>query len=296
MANKIFTNKRIGILGKGGSGKSTVTVLLAQAFIKSGYQVCVLDADSTNTGVHQALGFKKPPASLMEYFGGAVFAGGKVTCPVDDPTPLSEADVSLNRIPAKYYVFDKKGLFLCQLGKIGDKGPGAGCDGPISKIARDFKVYGIGDEPVTLIDVKAGLEDSARGVITSMDWVISVVDPNTAAIQIAEDIRDLIVKIRAGVLPATKHLDRVDLVEEMKRIYRESKIRDSFVIVNKTKNRQMADYVTRKLQAKRLKVIGVVHDDPVISMSWLKGNALKGTKAGREIIAAIRKLEQYVKE
>ena len=53
MTDKIFANKRIGILGKGESGKSTITVLLAKAFRNYGYQVCVLDADSTNVGIHQ---------------------------------------------------------------------------------------------------------------------------------------------------------------------------------------------------------------------------------------------------
>ena len=122
-----------------------------------------MDADSTNIGIHRALGFKKPPISLIDYFGGPIFSGGKVSCPVDDPTPLPGAVINLTKIPKKYYCFDQEGLFLFQLGKIGDKGPGAGCDGPISKIARDLRVEGIGDKPVTLIDVKAGLEDFARG-------------------------------------------------------------------------------------------------------------------------------------
>ena len=166
MKNKIFANKRIGVFGKGGCGKSTIVVLLAQALRKSGYQVVVLDADSTNAGLYRALGYENPPVSLIDYFGGPVFSGGKVTCPVDDPTLLSESIIHLDEVPEQYYTFDKKGLFLFQLGKIGDKGPGAGCDGPISKITRDLRVRGVGEQLVTLIDVKAGLEDFARGVIT----------------------------------------------------------------------------------------------------------------------------------
>lgn len=48
---QVLTGKRIGIFGKGGAGKSTVAVLLIEALWKRGYEVCVLDADSTNTGL-----------------------------------------------------------------------------------------------------------------------------------------------------------------------------------------------------------------------------------------------------
>lgn len=294
--NKIFANKRIGILGKGGSGKSTITVLLAKALRNYGYQVCVLDADSTNAGVHQALGFKKSPISLMDYFGGPIFSGGKVSCPVDDPTPLPEATISLAKIPKKYYSFDQEGLFLFQLGKIGNKGPGAGCDGPISKIARDLRVHGIGDQPMTLIDVKAGLEDSARGVITSMDWIITVVDPTIASIQIAGDIKNLISRIKAGELPATEHLENSELVEEAKRIFREARIKKSFVLLNKIKNKKIENYVKEKLKEKGIRPIGVVHEDSLISISWLKGKSLEGIKANKDIMAALKRLEQVVKE
>ena len=84
-----LNGKRIGIFGKGGSGKSSVTVLLAKALKKSGYDVCVLDADSTNVGLAQALGIEQPPAPLLDYFGG-----GAVTYPMDDPMPLIRVDLA----------------------------------------------------------------------------------------------------------------------------------------------------------------------------------------------------------
>ena len=53
---------RIGIFGKGGSGKSTVTVFLARALRRAGHEVVVLDADSTNMGLAAALGIAPSPA------------------------------------------------------------------------------------------------------------------------------------------------------------------------------------------------------------------------------------------
>ena len=44
---KPLTGKRIGIFGKGGSGKSTVAVLLAKALKDAGYGVAVL-TDGSN--------------------------------------------------------------------------------------------------------------------------------------------------------------------------------------------------------------------------------------------------------
>ena len=177
---KSLTGKRIGIFGKGGSGKSTVAVLLAKALNNAGYSVAVLDADSTNVGLPQALG-AMPPAPLLDYYGGMVFSGGLVTCPVDDPTPLAGADLDLDDLPPAYQGHSANGIDLFVAGKIGDKGPGAGCDGPIAKIARDFRPRYTGEAPVTLVDFKAGFEDSARGNIVSLDRIIVVIDPTTVA-------------------------------------------------------------------------------------------------------------------
>jgi CO dehydrogenase nickel-insertion accessory protein CooC1 len=78
---KVLAGKRIGVFGKGGCGKSTAVVLLAKALADSGYEVCVLDADSTNIGLHRALGLDESPVSLIEHFGGTVFSGGLIPPP-----------------------------------------------------------------------------------------------------------------------------------------------------------------------------------------------------------------------
>ena len=140
IGQKVLRRTRIGIVGKGGSGKSTFTVMTAQELRAQGYDVCILDADSTNVGLHEALDIEKAPISMVDYFGGMVFSGGRVTCPVDDPTPLQDAELRLTDLDSDYYAINPQGIVLLTAGKIGDLGPGAGCDGPINKIARDLRI------------------------------------------------------------------------------------------------------------------------------------------------------------
>jgi CO dehydrogenase maturation factor len=291
--DKPLINKRLGILGKGGSGKSTVTALLSQALRDLGYQVCVLDSDSTNAGLYRALGFSKSPAPLLDYFGGTEFGGGLVSCPVDDPTILPKAEVSLNKLHSKYYS-EKSGMVLLTAGKIGGHGPGAGCDGPISKITRDFKIRDIGDCPVTLIDVKAGLEDFARGIVTSMDLVITVVDPSVAAMQIAGEVKVLIGEIKKGKLPATKHLKSDKLVKRANEIYKKARIKDSFALLNKVENKKEENYMREKLEEKNIKIIGVIPQTSSVSLSWLKGQPLEDEENKNNARLIVKKIETEV--
>lgn len=287
---KPLANKRIGFFGKGGAGKSTIAVLLSKALRDLGYHVCLLDADSTNFGLAKALGFDQAPAPLLDYFGGMVFSGGAVTCPVDDPTLLPGAEISINTLPTRYFVQSGE-ITLLIAGKIGNKGPGAGCDGPVSKIARDLRVHN-GDKPiVTLVDFKAGFEDSARGAVTSLDWAIVVVDPTTASIELANDMLDMVTRMKAAELPATMHLESPELVRIANRIFLEAKIKSVLFILNNIQNSEMENYLRMKLLEKSIEPIGILHEDASMSIAWLKGRALDGKRPLQEALKIARALE-----
>ena len=51
---------KITICGKGGSGKSTVTSLLAKELARMGKRVLVVDCDESNFGLHRQLGVELP--------------------------------------------------------------------------------------------------------------------------------------------------------------------------------------------------------------------------------------------
>ena len=287
----ILAGKRIGLFGKGGAGKSTSVVLLARLLRELRYDVCILDADSTNIGLPYALGIDQHPVHLLEYFGGTVFSGGLVTCPVDDPNLLPGRHIYLDELPQKYYRKNKDGITLLTAGKIGDQGPGAGCDGPVSKIARDLRIHGRHSDPVTLIDFKAGFEDSARGVITSLDWVIVLVDPTIAAVEMAFNMRDMINQIKDGRLPATQHLADPGLVAMANKLYLESKIKGVLFILNKIRSPEVEHYLRSKLAEKGIVPSGVIPDDPAICTSWLEGTPIKLNQLQTNLIGLIQKLE-----
>jgi CO dehydrogenase maturation factor len=293
-----LVGKRIGILGKGGSGKSTVAVMLTKALRDLGYHVCLLDADSTNVGLAQALGLDRSPETLLEYFGGMVFSGGTVTCPVDDPTLLPGADIYLDTIPTQYFV-QKDEITLFIAGKIGALGPGAGCDGPIAKIARDLQIHIDGEPIVTLVDFKAGFEDTARGAITSLDWAIVVVDPTLAAIEMASSLCDMVARMKALELPATLHLDSPELVALANQIFIEARIKGVLSVLNKVQNTETEVYLRKELSTRSIEPIGIIYEDPSMSIKWLKGKPLGGIEIEQEaqnIANALEVTESLVNE
>jgi len=289
--SKPLAGKRIGIFGKGGSGKSTVAVLLAKGLRAHGYAVCLLDADSTNVGMYRALGLAHSPAPLLDHFGGMVFSGGRVTCPVDDPLPLADAEVSPASLPDAYLGQTSDDILLLTAGKIGGLGPGAGCDGPIAKIARDLRVHGNGLEPVTLLDFKAGFEDLARGAVTSLDWAVVVVDPTMAAVEMAGHIQALVREVQAGGLPATQHLEDPALVEAANRLYRQAAIKGVYVVMNRVQDAQMERYLRERLHERHVEAHAVVPADPAIARAWLAGETLKLGRAKYSVEKIIGDLE-----
>jgi CO dehydrogenase nickel-insertion accessory protein CooC1 len=257
--------------------------------------VVILDADSTNRGLHLALGIAEMPRSLIEFFGGTVFRGGTVSCPVDDPMPLKQARISLTDLPGDYLGESPESITYLAAGKLGSDGPGAGCDGPLAKIARDLVIGDDTGDCVTLIDLKAGLEDMVRGVITGLDLVVVVVDPTVASLALAQETVAMVKAIKAGELPATRHLESEDLVRVANETYRNARIKHALVLLNRISSNDIEQRLKLRLAEAGITVSGSIPERPEVSARWLEGRRLPESSDIDGIASVVARAEDLLK-
>jgi CO dehydrogenase maturation factor len=201
---------------------------------------------------------------LIDFFGGRE----KVECPVDDPSiltrlndkiPITKKHINISEIPEEYYV-QRNGITLLQVGKINQ--PFEGCDGPMSKVTRDFILEG---DAVTLIDVEAGIEHYGRGIEKNVDIVIVVVDPTFESILIAQKVSILCQGMG---------------------------IKNYGIIINKISTNDLNLYIEKELIEKGIEVYGSIKYDDRLFKAGLIGSSINpGTVIGSttKIVKSIMK-------
>lgn len=263
-----LAGKRILVCGKGGSGKSSIVSLMANVLATSEYKVVVLDGDASNPGGLAKLmfGSHSVPSSLLDFFGGRE----KVECPVDNPAPLTRRDestsiieknIDLAEIPPQFFI-EKENIVLFQVGKT--QRSEEGCDGPMSKVNRDFIIKG---DHVTLIDVEAGVEHFGRGVEKHVDVVLVVVDPTFESLLIAE---------------------------KAAKFCRQMGEKKNWAILNKIRSEEMESVMLKELKEKKVNILGTVHYYSDIEQSGLMGTPLCDYKDPRDTKTIIERLEKVV--
>jgi len=191
---------RIAVCGKGGSGKSTVSALLAKQMAKT-KNVLVLDIDESNYGLHSQLGMAAP-RDLMEYFGGKKSFKEKQRAPkttqfrglsAKEGTPNQQSRFfekrwSFSDFPSEF-VEEKDGVRLMAVGKIHDFGEGCAC--PMGVLTREFlENLDLGMDDVVIVDTEAGTEHFGRGVDKDFDLILVVIDPSYESLKLSKKFEE----------------------------------------------------------------------------------------------------------
>jgi CO dehydrogenase maturation factor len=242
---------KISVCGKGGAGKSVIVTLLANEFRARGYRVLVVDSDESNSSLYRILGFDHPPVPLMELVGGkrglkdkmAVrFSSGEAEVKME---VLSQDRILVKDIPSQHIV-QRDGIRLMNIGKILHSLEGCAC--PMGVLSREFlrKVYLEADE-VAIVDMEAGVEHFGRGVETSVDRVLVIVEPSLESLELALKVKEL--AAGAGV---TK----------------------TWAVLNKINSDEISARLKKELGKRGMEVIGIVSYSQQVFDACLEGHKL----------------------
>jgi len=253
---------KLSVCGKGGSGKSTVVALLANALQKRGYGVLVVDSDESNPGLYRLLGFERRPQPLLELVGGKKKVFQAFSEDSDSPVSvLTQEEIRPEDLPSRYIVGQDRVRLVC-VGKILQSLEGCAC--PMGALSREFlKRLRLQEHEVALVDMEAGIEHFGRGVETSVDSVLAVTEPSLDSLELAEKI---------GTLADNVGIKRV------------------WAILNKVPSEEMALRLREELEGRGVPVIGSIGYDQEVLRSGLEGCPIHGSNAEREIEGVVDQL------
>jgi len=239
---------KISVCGKGGSGKSTLVSLLANAAQARELKTLVVDSDESNSGLFRMLGFNNPPIPLMELAGGREGIKEKM----NQSSVLSETNITVGQIPDGY-INEKNGLKLISIGKIHQALEGCAC--PMGVLSREFlKKLRLGKDEIAIVDMEAGIEHFGRGIDNSIDAVLVVVEPSFESIALAEKIKDLASGIN----------------------------KKFWAVLNKISSENLVSEIKTKLKSREMETIGVISYDASVFLDGLKGDKLSRGRATRQ--------------
>jgi CO dehydrogenase maturation factor len=179
---------KLGVVGKGGVGKTTVSGLLARAYAGQGRSVVAIDTDSNpNLGLSLGLSLAETEAVPELPRSTVVGSGGGVTAAdllADYGRPTPAGPVLLSAI------------------KVAEAGAGCTCGGHAT--VRSLLADALADVDLALVDMEAGLEHLSRsgGTLAHADLLLVVCEPTRKSVLTAARTAALATELGIPVVQA----------------------------------------------------------------------------------------------
>ena len=160
---------KLGVVGKGGTGKTTISGLLCQIYAARGQRVVAIDTDS-NPNLALSLGLSEEVANNAPVVPRSLVVG-------------SGGSTTTGRLLADYGLATPVGPTLLHAMRVEQAGAGCTCSSHAS--VRSLLGAVIEEEAdLTLVDMEAGLEHLSRsgGTLAYADAVLVVMEPSFKSI------------------------------------------------------------------------------------------------------------------
>ncbi|MGQ9720025.1 MAG: ATP-binding protein [Candidatus Jordarchaeum sp.] len=181
---------KIAVVGKGGTGKTTVAGSLARLFARDGFNVFAIDAD--------------PSMNLYKAVGVSNETMNKVT-PISEMHDLVEErtgarpgssggvfilNPKVSDIPDRFKVAGPDNVQLLVMGTVTQ--PSGGCMCPSNSLVRALLSHLVlKRDEVIIMDMVAGIEHLGRGTAKAVDAMIIIVEPGARSLDLAGRIKEL---------------------------------------------------------------------------------------------------------
>ncbi|RZU31793.1 AAA family ATPase [Blastococcus saxobsidens] len=158
----------LGVVGKGGVGKTTVAALLARAYADRGRRVVAIDTDS-NPNLGLSLGLSPEETDAVPVLPRSAVMG-------------NGAGASAGELLAEYGRSTPAGPTLLSAIRVAAAGAGCTCGGHAT--VRSLLADALEDVDLTLVDMEAGLEHLSRagGTLAHADLLLVVCEPTRKSV------------------------------------------------------------------------------------------------------------------
>jgi len=203
---------KIAVAGKGGSGKTTVSVLLAGVLARAGQRILLVDLDS-DPNLGAALGVPADRATPLVHRADLV---AERTGSAGEPGGMFILNPNVSDLAEKYALRISDRISFLPVGTIERAGEGCFC--PQTAFVRALVKRLILDKDESLIlDLEAGLESFGRSVVEGLDLLLIVVEPGMRSVDTARRILEMAPGLGIRTVNVVANKVRPDTVDALKR-------------------------------------------------------------------------------
>ena len=164
---------KIGVVGKGGVGKTSVSSLLSRVLVERGRRVIAVDTDS-NPNLGLSLGLTHDETESQKAIPRSIIVGNR-------------GDLTIEELVGDYAVDTPEGVTLLSALRVTEAGAGCTCGGHATvRSLLGETMDAIADD--TVVDMEAGIEHLSRsgGTLAHVDVLVLVFEPSRKAVITAQ--------------------------------------------------------------------------------------------------------------